>query len=417
MGSIDRCVYRLLTSQSRVLNACDRAFTRGFGRADVRDLMPAQGPAIGSNIMMMSSGGPNDPGATSPFAFPIGGDPLKFTVGNVVSGKNDKFTVVREFAKGGMAEIYLVKDPQGWERLLKVMGDFSAMPREIQDEACLRFTKEVLIMEEIKSKYVVKLIDHDPQPFPQWYVMEKIAGRDLKTTIDDSMNSLAQKWGALLAKKKGEAEISQATWELAWRRAQEEAKLKGILDLKITLGIMIHAISGLIAFEKVAASHLQSAKVAHRDIKPDNIFIEQDDTGTIKRAVLGDFGIARMAGSQLTRTEQFVGTIGYSAPETFALGGSKYADQRADIFSLGATLYHVLVGEEPFKSNEPTFIYQFCTTPATLIQPLTANRPYHVSLPIWQMVFKAMAAQPQDRYQSYREFGEALVAFYKELNK
>ncbi|HTY13325.1 MAG TPA: serine/threonine-protein kinase [Candidatus Omnitrophota bacterium] len=406
---IDAGFAKLLSSQHPILTSLDRAFVRGFGEAKIERFAPI--PVAAGNVFMMSGKGPDLP--IDIFSPAMDGIIHRFKVGDTVTGEKGQFRVVRQFADGGMATIFLVTDERGKESLLKVMKEFPEQPREIRDEVRLRFAKEATIMGDIKSQYVVSLIDRDPQPFPMFYIMEKIPGRDLRTVIDDFMRSRAQDWATKLMQKKGEAEMSPDTWNLAWRKAEEDARLRGLLTLKINLGILFHTLTGLNAFEKAARACLGEGNVSHRDIKPDNIFIEQDKDDRIKRAVLGDFGIARIPGSQQTRTHQFMGTLGYAAPETFT--GAKIADQRSDIFSLGATLCFMLTGTDPFPSEDPSFIYNFTKDPQKFVTDLSAKRPYHIPLPVWQAALKAVAPNPADRFQTYREFAELIVGFLKTM--
>ena len=94
------------------------------------------------------------------------------------------------------------------------------------------------------------------------------------------------------------------------------------------------------------ASALEEAHahgIVHRDIKPANVFL--DERGRVK---VGDFGIARMEGSDLTEAGVTLGTPGYAAPE-IVRGG--VADARSDVFALGALAYRLLTGEKPFRGN------------------------------------------------------------------
>jgi len=96
------------------------------------------------------------------------------------------------------------------------------------------------------------------------------------------------------------------------------------------------------------ASALQEAHghgIVHRDIKPANVFL--DDRGRVK---VGDFGIARLDGSELTQTGVRVGTPGYTAPEV--LQGA-VADARADVFALGVLAYRLFTGKRPFSGTVP----------------------------------------------------------------
>jgi serine/threonine-protein kinase len=141
--------------------------------------------------------------------------------------------------------------------------------------------------------------------------------------------------------------------------------------------------------------------IVHRDIKPANLFVLPD--GTLK---IGDFGIARIESSQLTQTGAAIGTPTYMSPEQL-LGQS--VDTRSDLFSAGVVLYQFLTGEKPFTGERATTVITkvLSENPAPpssldLTLPASFDAPTR----------KALAKKPDERFQSGREFAEALrVAF------
>ena len=136
--------------------------------------------------------------------------------------------------------------------------------------------------------------------------------------------------------------------------------------------------------------------LVHRDVKPANILISQRDRSRGEHVYLTDFGlIRRMAqATSLTRTGQFMGTIDYVAPEQIR---GEPVDARADVYSMGCVLYECLIGEPPFANDiEVAVLYAHLEQPPPAV---TARRP---ELPpaIDHVVARAMAKQPQDRYES-----------------
>jgi serine/threonine-protein kinase len=140
--------------------------------------------------------------------------------------------------------------------------------------------------------------------------------------------------------------------------------------------------------------------IVHRDVKPANIFL--DDRGRVK---VGDFGVARLEGSDLTQAGVRVGTPAYTAPEVLQ-GGT--ADARADVFALGVVAYRVLTGERPFKGAVPEAvgidILQREPAPPAAVR---AEIPAEISA----AVMRALAKSPDARTPSARDFlGELRAA-------
>jgi eukaryotic-like serine/threonine-protein kinase len=137
------------------------------------------------------------------------------------------------------------------------------------------------------------------------------------------------------------------------------------------------------------ASALEEAHahgIVHRDVKPANVYL--DERGRVK---VGDFGIARLDGSDLTQAGVALGTPGYAAPEVVQ-GGT--ADARADVFALGALAYRLLTGEKPFRGvTRETIavdVLQWDPPPPHTVRP---EVPAHVSA----AVMRSLAKSPGER--------------------
>jgi serine/threonine protein kinase len=136
--------------------------------------------------------------------------------------------------------------------------------------------------------------------------------------------------------------------------------------------------------------------ILHRDVKPQNILLDREGN-----AFLADFGSARIDGqATLTQTGAFVGTLGYTAPEAIA---GRRPDARADLYSLGLTLYCILTGQLP-------------QTAANQLLPTDAADGYHPRLirsdvPRWldEIVARATCAEPGDRFATAAAFQDALI--------
>lgn len=145
-----------------------------------------------------------------------------------------------------------------------------------------------------------------------------------------------------------------------------------------------------------ALAHAHTHGVVHRDMKPANLIVLAD--GKIKVA---DFGIARVEKSELTQVGTVMGTPAYMSPEQFM---GQPVDGRTDIFSCGVILYQFLTGEKPFTGNSTTIMYK------VLHEEPLAPSLLNVALPAAfdAVVKKAMAKNPDERYQTAQEFAQAI---------
>jgi len=147
-----------------------------------------------------------------------------------------------------------------------------------------------------------------------------------------------------------------------------------------------------------ALSYAHSQSVVHRDIKPANIMYDPR-TGSIK---VMDFGIARITASSRTRTGVVLGTPSYMSPEQLA---GKLVDGRSDLFSLGVMTFELLTGELPFDGDTmATLMYQIANEPHPDIKTLQPKLPACLGA----VMDRALAKDPDQRYQSVDEFCQAL---------
>jgi serine/threonine-protein kinase len=209
-----------------------------------------------------------------------------------------------------------------------------------------RFEREAHIAALLRSPYSVRLLDFGVADGTYFLVMEYVAG----TTVGKELEQ-----GAMEPVRALRIAIDVA-------RALEEAAARGVI---------------------------------HRDIKPDNILLTTD--GRVK---VTDFGIARQeGGTGLTSAGRFVGTAEYAAPEQ-AVGE---ADHRADIYSLGVTLYCMLTGHLPFQGATVwELLREHQTTPVSM-EPLS-----HLPDSIGNPIRRCMEKDPRDRYQTASELAGAL---------
>jgi serine/threonine protein kinase len=154
--------------------------------------------------------------------------------------------------------------------------------------------------------------------------------------------------------------------------------------------------------EQIAAALGAAHRVGlvHRDVKPSNILVTEDDF-----AYLIDFGIARAAGAtKLTSTGATIGTLAYMAPERFT---SDRADARADIYALTCVLHECLTGSQPFPGDS---LERQITSHLTLPPPRPSTMQPGVSPQMDQVIATGMAKDPDQRYATTKDLAEAARA-------
>jgi len=157
---------------------------------------------------------------------------------------------------------------------------------------------------------------------------------------------------------------------------------KGPLPANEAMDIVIQIAEGL--------SEAHDAGMVHRDIKPANIMVT--DKGIVK---ILDFGLAKLAGmTKVTKTGRTVGTVSYMSPEQ-ATGED--LDARSDIFSLGAVLYELLTGEQPFRGDHEAAVKYGVMNKDP--DPPSDSRD-DISRELDRIVLRALEKKPKDRYQS-----------------
>ena len=151
-----------------------------------------------------------------------------------------------------------------------------------------------------------------------------------------------------------------------------------------------------------AARGLQAAfqlGIVHRDVKPSNLLLTKE--GTVKVA---DFGLARMdkEGEPLAEGGKAIGTPAYMSPEQTTLDA---VDHRSDIYSLGATFFHLVTGRQPFRGKTPQEVFRRHSQ-----EPLPSPREFNPRVPqsVCEVIQKMMAKGPVDRYQTYEDLIAAL---------
>ena len=267
--------------------------------------------------------------------------------------KLGRYEVLSELGKGAMGIVYLAKDPViGRMVAIKTirassMGDDDSESREFRE----RFIREAQTAGILSHPNIVTIHDigEDPDTQISFIAMEYIEGKTLK--------------GLLIEK-------APFTWD---------------------------QVADIIAQVAEAMDYAHRKGIIHRDIKPANVIVTAD--GKVK---ITDFGIAKIASSNLTTTGQFLGTPNYMSPEQ--VSGSP-VDGRSDIFSLGVVLYELLTKRKPFSGENLTAIsYKIVHEDFTPPAELSSDVPQEFD----PIVARAMAKDPWNRYQRGKDFALAL---------
>ncbi|HSE62434.1 MAG TPA: protein kinase [Thermoanaerobaculia bacterium] len=275
--------------------------------------------------------------------------------------KLGRYEVVSELGKGAMGIVYLAKDPAiGRLVAIKTIRITSDGDEEDTQEFRERFAREAQTAGILSHPNIVTIHDigEDPETQMSYIAMEYIEGKNLKQLLGEKTKFPFE-------------QVSEIVAEVA--EALDYAHRKGII---------------------------------HRDVKPANIIITTD--GKVK---ITDFGIAKIASSNLTTTGQFLGTPNYMSPEQ--VSGSP-VDGRSDLFSLGVVLYELLTSRKPFQGDNLTaisykIVHEDFTPPATVLPdvPVDFN----------DIVSRAMAKDPWNRYQRGKDMAIALYQLKAQLEE
>lgn len=269
-----------------------------------------------------------------------------------------RYEILQELGRGAMGAVYKARDPQIDRTVaLKVIltGNLSDQDLQLYKQ---RFYREAQAAGKMSHAGIITVYDVAEDVSGQPYlVMEFVEG----TTLDHLL-----------------APPGSAT-------GSERPPLGQLLDVGVQVA------------EALDYAHRRG--VIHRDIKPANILVTSEG-----KAKIADFGIAKLAGSQLTQVGQLMGTPAFMSPEQWT--GSA-VDSRSDLFSLGAVLYWMFTGEKPFSGDTVTAI-SFKVVQGT---PIPA-RQLNPALPaaIDNILSRCLAKNPEERYPTGKELAADLDA-------
>jgi len=273
----------------------------------------------------------------------------------------DRYELMCPIAEGGMASVWIARQTgkHGFQKLVAIK---TILPKYAEDPAFQSmFIDEARIASRIEHANVTQILDVGEQHDVTYLVMEYVDG--------DALSKIAR------AAKKKEVTI----------------------PLGILLRVMADVCGGLHAAHELKDDAGVLLGVVHRDVSPQNVLVT-----TRGVAKLIDFGIAKASGrlSGETNVDQLKGKVQYMPPEQ-ALGNP--VDRRADVWAVGAVLYHLIAGRPPFEgANEIQTLFQVTSGRSPV--PLPPNVPS----PVREVVKKALAFSPDDRYPTAAQLQHAL---------
>jgi len=250
-----------------------------------------------------------------------------------------RYEVEALLGQGGMGAVYKARDPELDRTVaVKTVSPLLLSSEELRREYLERFRREARAAGRLSHPNIVSVYDLGVDGDTVFFVMEYVPGVSLETILKENP----------------------------------------VLPVAQAARIVEQVASGL------EEAHRQG--IVHRDVKPANVFM--DERGRVK---VGDFGIARVEGSELTQAGVGLGTPGYSAPEVLR-GGT--ATARSDVFALGVLAYRLFSGKRPFQGTLPeTLSVDILEHDPTPPHSLRAEVPEHVS----DAIMRALAKSPDRR--------------------
>ncbi len=263
----------------------------------------------------------------------------------------DRYIIDRELGRGGMATVYLAREPKH-ERFLALKTLRPELAMALGRE---RFLREIKLAARLQHPNILPVYDSGDAGGTLYYVMPFVEGESLRDRLERE---------------------PQLPLEEALQIAREVAD---------------------------ALSYAHSHDVVHRDIKPENIMLSGG------HAIVADFGIARAVsaagGDKLTETGLAIGTPAYMSPEQAA--GTGHVDRRSDIYSLACVLYETLAGQPPFTGPTAQAIMARHS-----LDSVPRLRIVRETIPdaLEAVINRALAKVPADRYSTADQFAAALTA-------
>ena len=294
------------------------------------------------------------------------------------------FQLVRELGRGGMGIVYqAVQASFGRTVALKILP----APAAKDDRQRRRFQIEAQAAALLQHEHIVPIYAVGCEDGIPYYAMPLIEGASLAVWLSGARRDVSRRvstWHDSSSSTPVEEQAPDSARRP--RLAGEHARWVASIGRQVAAGL----------------AHAHAVGIIHRDIKPANLLLDRDG-----RIWISDFGLAHFADDWgLTRTQDVIGTLHYMSPEQ-AIGG-RAVDHRADLYSLGSTLYELLTLRPALHGR----------TRQELLNQLTHQDPVHptaidpeIPRDLETIILKAMAKEPPSRYSSATEMADDLRRF------
>ncbi|MDJ0765416.1 MAG: serine/threonine-protein kinase [Myxococcota bacterium] len=284
---------------------------------------------------------------------------------------HEKYRVIRKLDSGGMAEIFL-GEAESIEGFKKRVAIKRVLPHLVENRKFLAmFLDEARLSLRFNNANVVQTFDIGRSGNTYFVVMEYVDGTNLKRVVEHLRNSGQR------------------------------------LPVELAVFIAIEVCRGLSYAHNFKDQAGNPLGIVHRDVSPPNVLLSKQ--GEVK---IVDFGLAK-ATSQLEETDPGVvkGKFAYLAPEA---ARGEVVDHRADIFACGIILYEMLSGKRLFLGKSDVQTIELVRN--AKVPSITSINP-EVPAQLEQIVRKALALNPKDRYQGCHELAEILAGFLFEYGR
>ena len=314
-----------------------------------------------------------------------------------------RYHLLEVVGRGGMAEVWRARDNSGTVVAIKILrGGIDA-----SEQALRRLKREAEIMQRLSHRHVCGIREigfHDGVTF---IAMEFVEGATLSAVLAAVGDSVSQPTAGADVSGDLPSIIARAARARPGTAARDESATverprpaAQTLPVQQCLAILIQVCA--------AIQYAHEHGVLHRDLKPGNILIRPNG-----EPVVTDFGLGKIRDAvddrSLSLDEQVLGTIEYMAPEQAR--ASRDADERADVYSLGAVLYQMLTGRRPFISSG-SLLTDLQRLPTHEPAPLREHAP-QLDPDLQTIALKALRNDPAARYRNAAALREDLERYQR----